>query len=166
MSTQLAYGEWTEDGSAREIAKEALGRVHVLVANMTEYMKLCRPEHSWLHAFTAFRLPSPLSASGEAESVARASVTACLRRIAKEAKLPWRMAFNELKIMLPRAETYYLNGFHTRAAWGARGGGVARIHERPPPRGAVSRLENIFWQSGTALSATSRDSMPPAGTAA
>ncbi len=118
MPKHLAYGGWAKDESARNITKEALGRVQVLVANMTEYMKFDWPEHSWLHAFTAFRLPSPLSASGEAESAASASVTACLRRIAKEAKLPWTKAFCELKIMLRRAETYYLNGVHTRAAWG------------------------------------------------
>ncbi len=90
--------------------------MQVGVASMTEYIKLYRPEHSWLHAFTAFRLPSPLSASDEAESAASASVTACLRRITKEATLPWAKAFCELKMMLPRAETYYLNGFHPRAA--------------------------------------------------
>ena len=104
--------------NARKSIKAALSRVKVIVANMKEYMKLYRPEHSWLHAFTAFRLPSPLSASDEAESAASASVTACLRRIANEAKLPWAKACCELRIMLPRAETYYLNGFHTRAAWG------------------------------------------------
>ncbi len=107
----IGIWDWQHDVNARE-------RVKVIVANMKEYMKLYRPEHSWLHAFTAFRLPSPLSASDEAESAASASVTACLRRVAKGAALPWRMAFSELKIMLPRAETYYLNGFHTRAAWG------------------------------------------------
>ena len=92
--------------------------MQVGVASMTEYIKLYRPEHSWLHAFTAFRLPSPLSASDEAESAASASVTACLRSFTKEAALLWAEAFRELKVMLPRAETYYLNGFHTRAAWG------------------------------------------------
>ena len=76
-----------KDKSAREILKETLGRVQVGVANTTEYTQLYRPEHSWLHASAAFRVPSPLSASGEAGGVARAEATASCRRIIQEAKL-------------------------------------------------------------------------------
>ena len=129
-------------------------------------MDLYRPEHSWLHAFTAFRLPSPLSASGEAESVASASVTACLRRIVKEAKLPWTRAFYELTIMLPRAETYYLTGFHTRAAWG-------RAAAEWPEFTSGRRLVELFlvWKTSSGnLERRFRRfreiQTPPAGTAA
>ncbi len=48
-------GFWAKDKSAREILKEALGRVQVGVASMTEYIELHRPERSWLRAFAAFR---------------------------------------------------------------------------------------------------------------
>ena len=93
----------------------ALNRVKAIVANMKEYMKLYRPEHSWLHAFTAFRLPSPLSASGEAESAAGASVTACLRRITKEAQLPSTRALSVFMMMLIGAYTHFLYARFTRA---------------------------------------------------
>ena len=45
--------------AARDTVKAALRRVQTIVANAKENMKLYRAEHSWLHAFTAFRLPSP-----------------------------------------------------------------------------------------------------------
>ena len=51
--------DWNSDTTARAIIQQALARVRVVVANMKEYMKVYRSEHSWLHAFTAFRLPSP-----------------------------------------------------------------------------------------------------------
>ena len=71
MSKQLAYGEWAKVESAREIIKEALGRVQVVVPNMAEYMKLYRPKHSCMYAFTALCLPSPLSVSDVAGRAAR-----------------------------------------------------------------------------------------------
>ena len=61
----IGIGDWVNEESARNVIKVNLGYVQKVVANMIEYMrKLYRPKHSWLHAFTAFRLPSPLS--GEA----------------------------------------------------------------------------------------------------
>ena len=51
----------------RDAVKAALQRVQTIVANAKESMKLYRPEHSWLRAFTAFRLPSALSATGPAK---------------------------------------------------------------------------------------------------
>ena len=59
----IGIGDWNKEESARTIIHEALARVRGVVANMREYMKLYRPEHSWPHAFTAFRLSSPLAAS-------------------------------------------------------------------------------------------------------
>ena len=70
---------------------------------MIEYMKLYRPEHSWLHAFTAFRLPSPLSASDAGAAAPRAEVNASLQRICQEAKLPEKQACSELLRLLPRS---------------------------------------------------------------
>ena len=55
----IGIGDCNSDPVARSIIQEALARVRVVVANMKEYMKLYRPKHSWLSAFTAFRLPSP-----------------------------------------------------------------------------------------------------------
>ena len=55
----VGLGDWTTEPRARKAVKAALRRVQTIVANMKENMKLYRPEHSWLHAFTAFRLPSP-----------------------------------------------------------------------------------------------------------
>ena len=77
----IGIGDCDKDESARKIIKEALGRVRIVVANMTERMEFYRSKHSWLHAFTAFRLPYPLSVSDEVEGVARAEVKAGLRRI-------------------------------------------------------------------------------------
>ena len=57
----VGIGDWNSDPSARAIIHQVLARVRVVVANMREFMKVYRPEHSWLHAFTAFRLPSPLA---------------------------------------------------------------------------------------------------------
>ena len=42
----LCIGDWTTNESARKIIKEALGHVRKVVANVIEYMKLYRPEHS------------------------------------------------------------------------------------------------------------------------
>ncbi len=92
--------------------------MQVGVASMTEYIKLYRPEHSWLHAFTAFRLPSPLSASDEAGGAARAEVKASWRRLVQGAKLPEEQACDEPMRLLPRAEKHHLSGCHPRAAWG------------------------------------------------
>ena len=52
--------------AVRKTVNAALQRVQTIVANIKENMKLYRAEHSWMHAFTAFRLPSPLSATGAA----------------------------------------------------------------------------------------------------
>ncbi len=114
----IGIGDWTKDASARKIILEALGRVKVVVANMKEYMKLYRPEHGWLNAFTAFRLPSPLSASDDAGSAAKAEVRRSLRRICQEAKLDERQALLEFLQLLPRAERHHRSGCHPRAAWG------------------------------------------------
>ena len=140
----IGIGDWKKDESARKIIKEALGRVRVAVENMTEYMKLYRPKHSWLHAFTAFRLPSPLSASDEAGGAARAEVNASLRRICQEAKLPEKRACSELLQLLPRAERHHLNGCHPRAAWG-------RAAAEWPEFQSARRLVELFliWKTAS-----------------
>ena len=94
--------------------------MRVVVANMREQMKLYRPEHSWLHAFTAFRLPSPLSASDESGGAARkAEARANLGRICREANLPEQQACDELLKLLPRAEKFHRDdACQPNAAWG------------------------------------------------
>ena len=90
-------------------------------------MRLYRHAHSWLHAFTAFRLPSPFSvaASAGAASVggasaggsARAEANASIRRICREAELPEDETCRQLLQILPRAEKFHSNGADTRSAW-------------------------------------------------
>ena len=82
----VGFGGWTTEAS-RDTVKAALRRVQTIVCSMKENMKLFPAEHSWLHAFIAFRLPSPLSEThvGTTESVTEAE--ACLRRICREANL-------------------------------------------------------------------------------
>ena len=88
----IGIGDWENDPHARQLIQKALGRVRVVVANIEEYMKVYRPKHSWMHAFAAFRLPSPVSTaesvSDEAGRTARAEVKASLKRICKAAELP------------------------------------------------------------------------------
>jgi len=85
----VGIGDWNKEESARTIIREALARVRVVVANLKEHLKLYRPEHSWLHAFSAFRLPSPLAASAESGGAARkAEALANSGRISREANLP------------------------------------------------------------------------------
>ena len=67
---------------------------------------------------SAFRLPSPLSASDEATRAARDEVKATLVKICREAHLPEKEAFSELLKLLPRAEKFHLVGCKPRAAWG------------------------------------------------
>jgi len=114
----VGIGDWNKEGPAREIIRGALRRMRVIVANIREYMKLYRPEHSWLHAFTAFRLPSPLSTSDEAGSAARAAVKANLKRICEAAKLPDKALRELVDSLLPQAEKERRNGCTTRVAWG------------------------------------------------
>ena len=89
----VGVGDWHKENSARSIMHEALARVRVVVANMREHLKLYRPEHSWIHAFTAFRLPSPLAASADSGGAARkAEALANLGRICRAANLPEQQA--------------------------------------------------------------------------
>ena len=102
--------------------------MQVGVASMTEYIKLYRPEHSWLHAFAAFRVPSPLSASDEAGGVARAEVTASCQRIIQEAKLrekwqPLRWRFSARGNSCISSPTV-----HPRAEWGRAAAELPELH--------------------------------------
>ena len=83
----VSIGDWTTDGPGRDALKGALRRVQRIVANVKENMKLYRPEHSWLHAFTAFRLPSPLSATDADATEHATEAEDCLRRICQAADL-------------------------------------------------------------------------------
>ena len=107
-----------ETEAVRDAVKAALRRVQTIVANAKENMKLYRPEHSWLHAFTAFRLPSPLSATDAGATEAATEAEACLRRICQDASLSKQKAIAQLRQMLKRAEWHQRDGCTTRQAWG------------------------------------------------
>ena len=47
----------------RDIVATALRKARVLVATIREYMDVYRNPAGWLHAFSVFRLPSPLAGS-------------------------------------------------------------------------------------------------------
>ena len=136
----VGIGDWTKDETAKEIIMVALRRVRVVVKNMKEYMKVYRSKNSWLHAFAAFRLPSPLSASDEAGRATRADVWDSLRSICREAELPEDKACNELLELLPRAEKHHLQGCHNRVAW-ARA--AAEWHEFSSARQLVEL--HLIW---------------------
>ena len=121
-------------------------RVRVVVANMKELMKLYRPEHSWLRAFTAFRMPSPLAASaGGVNEARRAEVLADLKRICREANLPEQKACDELHQLLPRAEKFHREDeCHSSAAWG-------RASAEWPELQSARRLVELclIWKTAT-----------------
>ena len=142
----VGIGDWNSDATARAIIHQALGRVRVVVANMKEYMKVYRPDHSWLKAFTAFRLPSPLaeSASG-ADPPRKAEAMASLRRICREASLPEQQSCDELLKLLPRAEKFHRDAAcPPRAAW-------ARASAEWPELQSARRLVElcIVWKTAT-----------------
>ena len=140
----VSIGDWTTDGPGRAALKGALRRVQRIVANVQENMKLYRPEHSWLHAFTAFRLPSPLSAT-DADATERATEAEdCLRRICQEADLPEQQAIPQLRMMLKRAEVHRRDGATTRQAWG-------RAAADWPEHKSGRRLVELFlvWKTST-----------------
>ena len=118
----IAIGDWENDPHARRLIQTALNRVRVVVANIEEDMKVDRPKHSWMHAFAAFRLPSPLSTAVSVSDVAgrtaSAEVKASLTRICEAAELPVQPACTELLRLLPRAEKFRREGCCPRAAWG------------------------------------------------
>ena len=103
--------------------------------------KLYRPEHSWLQAFTAFRVPSallhgppPLKAQDEFN----------LRRICQEAQLPDEQARSELLRLLPRAEKFHSEGCQPNAAWG-------RASTEWPELPSARRLVELFlvWKTAS-----------------
>ena len=117
-----------ETKPVRDAVKAALRRVQTIVANAKENMKLYRAEHSWLHAFTAFRLPSPLSATDAGATEAATEAEACLKRICGEASLPEEKAIAQLRRLLKRAEWHQRDGCTTRQAWGRAAAEWPELH--------------------------------------
>ena len=143
----IGIGDWENDPHARQLIQTALGRVKVVVANIEEYMELYRSKNSWIHAFTAFRLPSPLSVAGSvsdgAGRTALADVKASLTRICEAAGLSVRTASPELMRLLPRAEKFRAAGCCPRVAWGRAAA------EWPELKQARSLVEIfIVWKTG------------------
>ena len=137
----IGIGDWNTEESARNILKQALGHVRVVVANMKEYMKVYRSEHSWIQAFAAFRLPSALLRGPPAR---KAQDEASLRRICKEAELPDEQSYRELLRLLPRAEKFHGEGCNPNAAWG-------RASAEWPEFQSVRRLVELFliWKTSS-----------------
>ena len=123
----VGLGDWTSK-PVRDAVKVALRRVQTIVANAKENMKLYRATYTWLHAFTAFRLPSPLSATDAGAGEAATEAEACLRRICSEASLPEQNAIVELRHSLRRAEWHKRNGCTTRQAWGRAAAEWPELH--------------------------------------
>ena len=143
----IGIGDWENDPHARQLIQTALGRVKVVVANIEEYMELYRSKNSWIHAFTAFRLPSPLSVAGSvsdgAGRTALAYVKASLTRICEAAGLSVRTASPELMRLLPRAEKFRAAGCCPRVAWGRA---AAEWPGLKQGRGLVEIF--IVWKTG------------------
>ena len=120
--------------------------MRVDVANMREYMKVYRPEHSWLHAFTAFRLPSPLAESAcRADQRLQAEAMANLQRICREASLPEQQTCDEVLELLPRAEKFHREAAcHASTAW-------ARASAEWPELRSARRLVElcVLWKTTT-----------------
>ena len=114
----VGIGDYRSEPRAREAVQAALRRAQAVVANVKENMKLYRAEHSWLHAFTAFRLPSPLSATEAGAAEAKTEAEACLRRICREASLSEKQGIAQLQQLLRTAELKKRQGCTTREAWG------------------------------------------------
>ena len=123
----MSLGDYKTE-AVRGIVEASLRRVQTIVANVKENMKLYRAEHSWLHAFTAFRLPSPLSAT-DAAGATEAEAGACLKRICREAFLPPKEAIAQLGQLLKRAEWHHQrDGCTTRQAWGRAAAEWPELH--------------------------------------
>ena len=123
----VSLGDWTSEAT-RDTVKAALRRVQTIVANVKENMKFYRTEHSWMHAFAAFRLPSPLSATDAGATEAATKAEACLRRICRAASLSEEKATAELRQLLKRTEWHHREGCSTRQAWGRAAAEWPELH--------------------------------------
>ena len=140
----MGLGDWRTERTVRDVVKAALRRVQTIVATVKENMKLHRAKYSWLHAFTAFRLPSPLSATDAGVTEAAKEAEACLRRICSEASLAEEEAIVELRRILKRAELQKRGGCTTRQAWGRASAEWPELH-------AGRRLVELFliWKTSS-----------------
>lgn len=108
----------------QDIVATALRKARVLVATIREYMDVYRNPAGWLHAFSAFRLPSPLAGSardqrraGSARETDAREARDLLMRIAERAGCGPE-AVDQLLRILPRAESHARSGCGAKAAWG------------------------------------------------
>ena len=108
----------------RDIVATALRKARVLVATIREYMDVYRNPAGWLHAFSVFRLPSPLAGSardqpraGSARETDAREARDLLMRIAERAGCGPE-AVDQLLRILPRAESHARSGCGAKAAWG------------------------------------------------
>ena len=108
----------------QDIVAAALRKARVLVATIREYMDVYRNPAGWLHAFSAFRLPSPLAGSardharaGSARVTDAREARRLLMRIAESGGCGPE-AVDQLLRILPRAESHARSGCGAKAAWG------------------------------------------------
>ena len=108
----------------QDIVATALRKARVLVATIREYMDVYRNPAGWLHAFSVFRLPSPLAGSardqrraGSARETDAREARDLLMRIAERAGCGPE-AVDQLLRILPRAESHARSGCGAKAAWG------------------------------------------------
>ncbi len=134
------------------IVASALRSAREVVANIREFMPVYRSKSGWIHAFHAFRLPSPLSPAPSGRQplavVARRrtdadAARASLQRIMEAAGLQ-EDALPELLKLLPRAEVHRQSGCETKAAWGRAAA------EFPELKGGRSLVELLLvWKPNT-----------------
>ena len=135
----------------QDIVATALRKARVLVATIREYMDVYRNPAGWLHAFSAFRLPSPLGGSAwggpRAGSARREEATEArdlLTRICTAAGCG-PAAVGELLRILPRAESHARTGCGAKAAWGRAS---AEFPEFKGARALVTRLLGLHTSTG------------------
>ena len=115
------------DAAVQDTAAQALRYAREVVANIRAFLPVYRSESGWLQAFSAFRLPSPLSRAESARQSPAAlqrqqteadRAQAALERLRKTANLGEIAKQQLLQTLLPRAETHSRAGCGTKAAWG------------------------------------------------
>ena len=133
----IGIGDPAKSEFAKDAIKWALAQAKKVVANILEWMKYYRSENSWLHCFTAFRLPSPLL-QVDRGSPEGDEVKDCLRKICREANLNTSLAMRQWLTLLPHAEKEHIKGSDPRFAW-------ARVAAKWPEFHSARQLLEIYF---------------------
>ena len=140
--------------AVQDLVKDALRRMQVVVEKIKELLQVDLPSDSWLSAFAAFAMPSPLKVADSAASDAaaasaaqerRTTAVASLKRICDAAGLVPREAIAELVKLEPRARVFFeRHGCNTREAWGRA---AAEFPELEKGRELVGLF--LIWKTST-----------------